>query len=220
MRVTINSRFGEFMVNDDYYGLEVSNETVTLRVNIDDLSEVGSDPSSWRIESRYSWVDAEEAGEVVGLIRFVGELCALWDAEAEGARDAAAERARVEAERREAARVARAELVAERSDRLLNEFIGERIKIRERGYKSMVFCEVGARQVYGSEPEEWEPKFVWTTDHVRTQDLERIVRLDIKAHGRWMTLWDDGTDDLPAWEQRLAGPAKPTGMMYDGYSHE
>lgn len=117
------------------------------------------------------------------------------------------------AEERRRAYEERQRVVAERRERLLHELQGGYIKIRERGFKSMVYARVGVRQEGDGE---WVPFFDWTTEHIKTQNLEKIVRLDVKAQGRWRTVWDDGVDDLPEYDRELTAHARPTGLVYDG----
>lgn len=113
-------------------------------------------------------------------------------------------------------------MLAERKERLLTEFMGERVKVRERGYKTMRQAEVTAREVtvfdhasYSHKPTgEFEPWLRYTSD-VRTQDINRMQRLDVRVGSKWMTVWDDGLDDLPYYDNNLSTSAAPADP-YDG----
>ena len=132
----------------------------------------------------------------------------------------AAEREKEEAERRE--------VVKQRTEQVMTEFFGEEVKVREAGFQTMRRAIVNVRLLNGvwnretqetEEPHDEDPRYGLRLDYigkdVRTENVERMKRLDVKKGSRWYTVWDDGTDDLSPWES-LSRSAAPTGRMYDG----
>lgn len=116
------------------------------------------------------------------------------------------------------------ELADERRQMLLTELLGEKVKVRNSGYKTMKTATVYAEEIteveYGPEGRkiintgEYRPRLRFDGE-ARAQSLETIPRLDVLTVDGWATVWDDGVWDLPPWEQdKPATSAKPTGLKY------
>jgi hypothetical protein len=108
-------------------------------------------------------------------------------------------------------RARRDEVLEERRERLLHEFVGDEVRVRERGYKAMtrVRVRVDERATYNSEGDEdggveYQIRFpvVGGSSRYVSHRLDDILRLDVKdSSGRWACVWDDGKDDLPSWDR-------------------
>lgn len=179
-------------------------------------------PRSGKYSSQLDVAGAEALGAVLVSATEVAAQINLTHADAIAEAKKARER---EEAAREKAKAAREKVIKERTERLLNEFVGETVKVREAGYKTMRQAIVDAREVRGeynydtneyAMTGEYKPSFSYTGRDARTQRVERIQRLDVKVGASWRTVWDDGVEDLPSWERdRPAGSAKPV-KKYDG----
>jgi hypothetical protein len=105
------------------------------------------------------------------------------------------------------------EKAEERREMLLTELIGELVKVRGLGYKTMRRARVKATPRWNTRNrgEEFVPLFDYEGDS-RQQSVETIKRLDVMTSEGWATVWDDGTDDL--YGGKLSSSAKPTGKKY------
>jgi hypothetical protein len=129
----------------------------------------------------------------------------------------AAAREREEREREERKRAAeeRAAAVEARRERLMTEFMGEEVKVRETGYKTMRKATVDVYQplsVRNGEDGEWRLRLDYHGHDARTQNVAAMRRLDVLVGGRWKTVWDDGTDDVYGELSSSAARVE----MYDG----
>lgn len=100
----------------------------------------------------------------------------------------------------------------ERKEILLTELLGETVKVRGMGYKTMRRARVEVTEIAGGT--EYRPYFNYEKEE-RQQAVELIKRLDVMTHKGWATVWDDGTEDmylLPG--EQLATSAKETGLKY------
>lgn len=109
------------------------------------------------------------------------------------------------------------EEVKKREEMLLTELLGETVKVRHKGYKTMRAACVEAhekRSWKGSElvPDGYRIVFDWKDDEGRSNQVSLMRRLDVMTDEGWATVWDDGTDDLGFG--KLATSAKPTGLKY------
>jgi len=165
--------------------------------------------------------DADQLRDLASLCNFAAVICDLInEANAEKIEAARIAEEKAEAER-EQRRIETEQRIEDRTERLMMEFVGEEVKVRERSYKTMRRAIVEPR-----EQMKWDGmERVGTGEYKfhlnyfgedRTQLVSRIVRLDVKVGSRWKTLWDDGTDDLLYGDADLATSAKPTGETYDG----
>lgn len=110
--------------------------------------------------------------------------------------------------------------IERREQLLLNELLGETVKVRHFRYKTMKQAVVDAfekrewREHELVETGEYVPKFNWK-DEGRSGQVRQIRRLDVMTKDGWATVWDDGDEDLSPWErQRPATSAAPTGLKY------
>jgi hypothetical protein len=105
--------------------------------------------------------------------------------------------------------------VKEREEMLLTELLGETVKIRGMGYKTMRRAKVESFS-YESHPGQhtYMPVFRYEKED-RQQSVRLIPRLDVMTPDGWATVWDDGTEDLYLMDgEGLSSSAKPTGRKY------
>jgi len=172
-------------------------------------------------------IDGDECAALARLCQFAAQLIGLFD-EATAEERAKAEARRAEEEQAEAEQREReAELEDERSEILLQELVGERVKVRHQGYKTMCYGTVHVAPLYGDpddimkrypkeygeEPSSYEP-LIRYSDQGATRDrgIGSYKRLDAKTERGWRTVWDDGKDDLPEFDRAVKLPkVKPWG---------
>lgn len=97
-----------------------------------------------------------------------------------------------------------------RKELCLTELLGETVKLRGMGYKTMRKAVIRA-QPGRSASEQYRPIFKYEKEP-RQQAVELIKRLDVMTPDGWATVWDDGAEDL--YGEELASSAKPTGRKY------
>lgn len=155
----------------------------------------------WDRSRSYSAATGTEAAAKAVLWQVAASWSAMFEAaisdEVEAVRlweEAEAEARKVAAEKREA------ELKA-REQRLLTEFLGETIRVREYGKKIAHRAEVEAREVtrwdsgsIGTGKYELRLRYIKRGD---VQSVRYMRRVDVQVGSRFETIWDDGTDDLP-----------------------
>ncbi len=106
-------------------------------------------------------------------------------------------RAEREKERAEAARLAeiRAVKVKEREERMLNEFLGDEVRVKVRGFKSKVRAHVRSREIksYGDTEAYWQPYLEYVLDQNWhwPKDINSVILLEVKIGGRFEKVWDD-----------------------------
>lgn len=115
------------------------------------------------------------------------------------------------------------EVIAEREQLMLTELLGETVKVRNRGYKTMRQATVDAkthrewREVGGKRElveDGYKASLQWKGE-ARAGQVRLFRRLDVMTKEGWATVWDDGYDDLSEYDRRRpAGSAKPTGLKY------
>lgn len=200
MRFALNTRHGEVdFHSDNWYSritissLEEGFTGIAVTLMAPDLNQSDDLLRGARVRFHTPNTSPDEATEV---LRVAAALAEKEREEAEHARQLKE----------------REETLQERRDRLMNELVGETVKIRERGYKTMRPAVVSVTD-WGDN--EFSLRFDYTSDE-RTQNVERMQRLDVRVGSRWETVWDDGTDDMSVWDKELSASAKPTGRKYDG----
>jgi hypothetical protein len=88
----------------------------------------------------------------------------------------------------------------ERKERLLNEFAGEFGRIRIRGYHRWRPVEVKV-EPYVDE-DHWPWFYYQNRRHGYREPFYRsIVSFEVKVGSRYFSVWDDGYDDLPEYQQ-------------------
>lgn len=103
------------------------------------------------------------------------------------------------------------ETYAARKEMLITELLGELVKVRGLGYKTMRRARVEARPA-GART--YLPLFMYEGE-TRQQAVELIKRLDVMTPEGWATVWDDGTEDVFLGHgETLSTSAKPTGRRY------
>jgi hypothetical protein len=216
----LNTQYGELIARVPHYSMydlivRVPGEVGEIEFCAPDLNDVDELQQGCHGYVRLSF---DEPGELRGLAnaaQFVADITDLINEANAGAVEQAEERAAREREEAEKKQAERDALVRHRTDRLLNELIGETVRIRMRGYKSMSRAVVGAREkmewaVGGYEGTgEYEPTFDWI-DGDRGANVEKMMRLDLQTGAKtFQTLWDDGKDDLPIYDQGRVAKSKP-----------
>jgi hypothetical protein len=240
---TIDIGFGPVSINklDGYWGellLSFPNKGSDRYSSLVSLSLPGrdEDPDDGATFSvnRRTFTDSDETDEaatVIAAISTARTIIALWrESNKAKLAEIEAERKREEEERerlqkeREAKREAHKLETEERRERLMTEFIGERVKIRESGYKGMRSGDVDAKtkRAWSEETLRWEEidgEFELTIRWVGepyTQNVFNWRRLDVKVGARWKTVWDDGVDDLSYYDQQTPVSSAKEAPMYDG----
>lgn len=168
--------------------------------------------------SRYGGLTGAELAEMATLYAVVSDWDRVWRAanvEAIEAAEREADRLEAEAEK---ARLEREAVMKGREQRLLTEFLGETVRVRERGYKGMARAVVEAREKFAWSDETGErvPTGEWSLylryiNKQRSGQVAMLPRLDVQVGGKFQNVWDDGKDDLNPWDR---GPNEV--KKYDG----
>lgn len=226
----LNTEVGEIEVSESYWGevtYEFTGDDYRFSVQLDSPDAEGADADELEngcgvtIQRWYGSMDVDETRKASDLLAWVAAIAeAIEQADAdriEAAREAVAK----EEEERQRKIAEREALIEERKDRLMNEFVGEEIKVRERGYKTMRRAIVNVLPVM-----EWKDgervetgEFRIHLDYIndaRTQRVEQMPRVDVKVGSSWRTVWDDGTDDLSPWERDKLSTSAAPAKKYDG----
>lgn len=127
--------------------------------------------------------------------------------EARAERERQREEARKRREELERLRQERAKLTAERSERLLTEFMGEKVRIRLDGYKRWRPATVEAEERQGENGTYYLPvfRYVFERHGYKEYGCGHVRALEVKVGSRYKNVWNDGNDDLPTWEQGKEG---------------
>jgi hypothetical protein len=220
MTDTIKTEFGSFTVEEPGWGGYVT-FTTQQGDGVRIFSPEANEPDSYELEVRIDSAYLSNRSEIedsINLLRFSSQLIGLLEDATEETREEIERLNREEREKEEREAKEREEAIQERKDRLMMEFMGDEVKVRQRGYQTMRRAKVTARQDYFNK-DEYLIGFEYFGQEQRTQYVDDIVRLDIKVGSRWKTLWDDGTADIGG-DHWLATSAKPTGEMYDSMREE
>ncbi len=113
-------------------------------------------------------------------------------------------------QKREEEEKVRNAVIAGREEIMLQELVGERVKVRHRHYKTMCYGRVITRATAwddSGEETEWTPS-VHYSDQGQTRDggVGTYARLDAKTEKGWRTVWDDGKEDLPEYDRSVKLP--------------
>jgi hypothetical protein len=214
----LNTEFGEIGITHDGWGLALHNSKNYNRYHdIQVRLSIADDGSAAGFEiPRQVFNTTEGVSDIQRLIACAAWICDLFlEANAETIEQLKREEEEAELERKRLAEEREAELELRR-ERLMTEFLGDEVKIRERGYKTMRRARVEVYSTAGAADQDYRLHFRYFGRDERTQNLERMVRVDIKVGSRWKTLWDDGKDDLSPWEQRKMSTSAAEVEMYDG----
>lgn len=224
--VKLNTEYGEIEIWEASWGSELNlahsenaNAKVTLSsLEREDDADTLAGGCTVDLASQYGGLTADEARLSADVLKFAAELADLIEyGYADLIKDAKKRQQKEEAEA-EKARAARAERLEERKDQLMNELVGEMVRIRHYGYKTAVRAILAVTEGYGGE---YRVRFEYVVDQdwARPQTLDRIQRLDAKIDGKWQTIWDDGKDDLPYYDRGSADQL-PDLPKYDGMNKE
>lgn len=223
MSVLIETQFGEIVCDEqEEWGY---NEATRIRfqlgpfiVDLDTPRHIQTDhadeddqfPATLSINIRPRDMTSEEAVELGALLAFSSETARLFNEWNQPLIEAAEKR---EAEKEQAAQEEQAkkdEVTQERKDQLLNELMGETVRVRHATYRTTAKAVVEHRERrYEGETEEtkWEPRLRWCSANNanrRHDDVENWKLLDVKTERGWRNVWDDGNDDI-------GGPARAPG---------
>lgn len=159
----------------------------------------------------YGGESAAVARKLAECLRLATEFAEEQNARQAGLIEAAKAKEEAEEAERKAAAEARAAQLEERKERLLHEFMGEKGRVRLRGYKRLRPVTVAAREVGDS----YEPvlEYVFERHGYREYNPSQWARFDIKVGSRYENIWDDGAGDLNPWDR---GSVKPVTRQYDG----
>jgi hypothetical protein len=218
---TLNTEFGEITIRaEKRYGygrlqITIGNGEQELAVLSDGQQDEVIEQASVELNG-YEQLPAGEAGAMARLFSFSEYLLASIDhANAE----AISEQERREAEeeqKREEEAAAQQELETERTEVLMQELVGERVKVRHRNYKTMCYATVEVQPTYDKaswerdddeEPSGYRVRLRYS-DQGATRDsgVGSYARLDAKTEKGWRTVWDDGKDDLPEYDRDVKLP--------------
>jgi hypothetical protein len=213
---TIETEYGDIVVEDARWMRDVTftiGEHASIEVRSPSVTDQASPATLY---CRYGFeLNEEQFDAFAGLYMFVSRIVTELNRYLKSDIEAAKQREEEEEVARKAAEEAREAITQERTERLLHEFIGDRVKIRHRGYKTMCYGTVSSREVGLDENE--EPVFevrIRYSDQGYTRDMgvPSFQRLDVKTEEGWKTVWDDGTDDLPERDRGVKLPeVKPYG---------
>ena len=221
-KVAIHTELGDFIIQERWGDVKVtSTENLNLIATIDspDMDDLASaDSATARMPDTYGGFDADEMEYMPALAQFCANL--VWHIDNGNAERIEEAKQRAEEERLERERKAkeRAEELDRRRDVLMHELVGERVRMRQYGYKTLRAATVDVVETYDGN---YKPFFRYgPQDQARTQDINQLKRLDVRQkNGTWLTVWDDGLDDLNPWE-RDSPSLKPVEKMYDGQLRE
>lgn len=103
------------------------------------------------------------------------------------------------------------EVYETRNEMLMTELLGELVKVRGLGYKTMKRARVAVRDYRDG----YKPYFRYEGKEFRQQNVALIKRLDVMTPDGWATVWDDGNEDVFLRDgETLSTSAKPTGRKY------
>lgn len=123
-------------------------------------------------------------------------------------------RERVDREAREAQ-----EIADKRTEIVKNELVGDKCRVRCKGYKRMVsaIIEVSQRKRWQRTEDgervvaaEWYVHFKWTGRNSQYNNFTHVRRLDVETDRGWRTVWDDGLGDLHEWDRARVAKKLPT----------
>lgn len=204
-------------IDEDYITFEVD-DLPRCDVIIPTVEDV-DDPSSYELRQmregvRVSYASTEMSGDQAArfghLLAHAGAFAEQHNAKIaemlpslEESYATAEQRRREERERERLAWKERqereAEITKEREERCLMEFADEEVRVRARGYKSVVKAVVRVRETgIGYTP---YVEYVHDNDYSRPNRISQIRRLEIKQGSRYKVVWDDGRDDLPEYDR-------------------
>lgn len=107
-----------------------------------------------------------------------------------------------------------------REDICMEQLVGDEIRVRCHGYKTMAVATLEVRETHpsdikwmearGQEVQRWQVWYKWAGRRTQRQGVKSTRRLDVKTENGWRIVWDDGTDDIYSWDRdRLRLPKAP-----------
>ena len=217
MSVTLHTEFGDIKLTD-LPSQVVCSLTGTMVVSIwspgaQDIIRGVFQPSI-RLGGKHAYT-REDVPEVRLLLGWAEQLTGLLEDGNKQAVALAQERLIHKREQQELAREQQEQLTRERTEQVLFEFVGEKIKVRLKGYKGSpratfkaveetryVRNAVGTNMIEGTG--KFTPRIVFDNEDVdggRPRTVDMIRKLEVKQGSRYVTIWDDGEDDLPLYKR-------------------
>lgn len=227
--ITLNTEHGEISFEEDSWGdqVEFTFQTATAKLavpgpeaDVDELEQ----GSTLNFRNYYS-MDASEVADMLVLTDYLHGIMEHADRFNEAFKITAKQREEQREAEEQREREEREAELQRRKETLMHELVGERVRMRQYRYKTLRAADVEVLPVYTYdydkrervETGEYKVHFAYgPQDQSRTQRIEQIKRLDVRQkNGSWLTVWDDGLDDLSPWE-RDSPSLKPVEKMYDG----
>lgn len=179
---------------DRYYswsGDEYSLGSATIEVQASrEVDEHGA-----TLDLRLRGADEADLAEARQLLAFGEALVHHINAAQGDERAEAIARAAEEREREAAEAAKRDEAWAERSERLLTEFLGEKVRIRLRGMRRWRPATVESQETTVDGELAYVPcfRYVYEKHGYMERNLRGIVALEVKVGSRYQSVWNDGT---------------------------
>jgi hypothetical protein len=200
----LDTKFGDIEVREPrgYWRTGIVFELDGIAVEVESPAQ-GDDEVSWaELEIQNSSYPLQDIERLLKVIGFAGELVRMINA-ANADAVAAVEEAEAKQEEREAEeRAAKDALTDERKQMLLNELMGEVVRVRHSTYRTTAKATVesiGRDYDDNAEPTRWEPRLRWDSRNNAnrsTTDVENWMLLDVKTDKGWRNVWDDGAHDI------------------------
>lgn len=214
---------GTIVSTTDSYGADLrfffrGDSATHVDVNVPDTLEASAkelaDGCTVNLRTGYYGEDVETMRRYAALLDRALTWAEARNAAMQDLIEAARVREAKEQAEREAAKAKRQEVLAERKERLLHEFVGEDARIRLAGMKRWRPVRVDALET--GVDGEFVPALYYKQEkhgYRVYEGIDQIRAFEIKVGSRYQTVWNDGKDDLPTWDRSTpAGASQP----YDG----
>jgi hypothetical protein len=182
------------------YGIKLFGEHITLSIDIphspDDLE------AGLKVENEFRQIHGlDDLHETIELMTRAAIVCERFmDTDV---LEKFKEHQQKEQEAAEAEKQKRIDLLAERKDRLLNEFVDEQGRIRVRAHRRWRPVKVVVENMSRGDEPDYQPVFYYTNERHGYREFFNlnIVSFEIKRGKRYYSVWDDGYDDLPEYHR-------------------
>lgn len=206
----IETQFGEIVCDEQegwgYNGAtRIRFQLGTFIVEIDAPRVVEVDeqfPATLELHRRPHEMTPDEAVQLGALMAFTSETARLFNEWNQPLVDAAEQREAEEEQKLKEEQDAKDAITDERKQMLLNELMGETVRVRHSGYRTTAKAVVESRgRNYNDddEPTEWEPTLRWDSSNNANRargDVQNWMLLDVKTERGWRNVWDDGKADI------------------------
>lgn len=217
----LDTELGEFEISESTGWRERTHltagedENVYIQLMMPDRDD--PEPAELRVDF-YMQIEEHQVVAWIDVLKFAEVIIGNFNEAIRDEVEAAAEEERQREQREQEEREAAESKTKEREQMLLNELMGETVRVRHSGYRTTAKAVVEAREGHlgvdyapGEDPT-YLPWLRWDSANNanrRRSDVENWQLLDVKTDRGWRNVWDDGDSDIGGAVRSSRSKTKP-----------